>query len=117
MKTRKQHTHSRMTDIIKIPCYSTPLTMHFGSESNYQRFVGTAYFICEKDKDLGAKKHRITGVTYDPDSVYGMTDGHAGNCWKVTVANDEDGSSATYSIRNWIDIVRHYQDKGFEFYS
>jgi hypothetical protein len=33
--------------IIELPRHSVPMTMHYGSEANYERFVGTAYFICD----------------------------------------------------------------------
>jgi hypothetical protein len=101
------------------------MTMHYGSEANYERFVGTAYFICDTSyspeiDDLEAemdnsKKHRISDVVYAPDKLYQANDGYAGGCWKVTVIDSENGSSATYYIRNWIDIVQYYLKKGFKF--
>jgi hypothetical protein len=99
------------------------MTMHYGSEANYERFVGTAYFICDTSyrpdiDDLDttkSKKHRISDVVYAPDKLYQVNDGYAGSCWKVTVIDSENGSSATYYIRNWIDIVQYYLKKGFKF--
>jgi len=95
--------------------------MHYGSQANYERFVGTAYFICDVSyrsnmDDLDkSKKHPISEVVYSPDKLYQANDGYVGSCWKVTVLNGENGTSATYSIRNWIDIVQYYLTKGYRF--
>ena len=107
-----------MTEIIKLPRYSTPMTLHYGSEAKYERFVDAAYFICghnADDSQQPSKKHRITEVIYAPDDTYRITDGHAGSCWKVKVVDGENESSAIYYIRNWIDIVQYYTIKGFTF--
>jgi len=108
-----------MTDIIELPRHSTPLTIHYGSQANYERFIGTAYFICDDDDDDGSqqngKKYSIMEVVYAPDDLYKTNDGYAGSCWKVNVIDGENGSSATYLIRNWIDIVQYYRIKGFKF--
>jgi hypothetical protein len=117
----------REENIIELPRHSVPMTMHYGSQANYERFIGTAYFICDisyrpniddLDKHIDttkSKKHHISEVVYSPDKLYQANDGYVGSCWKVTVLNGDDGTSATYSIRNWIDIVQYYLKKGFRF--
>ena len=117
-----------MTDLYpwtELQRHLVPMTMHYGSEANYERFVGTAFFICDisyrpdiDDLDTtktNSKKHSITEVVYSPDKLYQANDGYVGSCWKVTVLNGDNGTSATYSIRNWIDIVQYYLKKGFKF--
>ena len=122
--------YQKMTDlypweekIIELPRHSVPMTMHYGSEANYERFVGTAYFICDISyrpniddlENTTSKKHHISEVVYTPDKLYQANDGYVGSCWKIKVVNGENGSSVTYYIRNWIDIVEYYRKKGFKF--
>lgn len=110
-------------NIIELPRHSVPMTMHYGSEANYERFVGTAYFICDISyrpniddlENTASKKHYISEVMYAPDKLYQANDGYVGSCWKVTVVNGENRTSVTYYIRNWIDIVEYYRKKGFKF--
>lgn len=110
-------------NIIELARHSVPMTMHYGSEANYERFVGTAYFICDISyrpniddlENTTSKKHYISEVMYAPDKLYQVNDGYVGSCWKIKVVNGENGSSVTYSIRNWIDIVEYYRKKGFKF--
>ena len=112
-------------NIIELPRHSVPMTMHYGSEANYERFVGTAYFICDisyrpniddlENANTNSKKHYISEVIYAPDKLYQVNDGHVGSCWKIKVVNGENGSSVIYYIRNWIDIVEYYRKKGFKF--
>jgi hypothetical protein len=104
-----------MENNISIPYFTTPSTMHFGSDSNYSRFFGS-YFI---KKDFGDEKflnkHIIIEVKYEPDEIYRMNDGYGGRCWIVAIIDYENDKMNRYYIRNWIDIVHFYKEKGFEY--
>jgi len=101
--------------IISLPCVRKPLVYHYGSEAGYKRFR-YSYFI--KKSDIEANfiyKHIITAVEYLPDEIYRRDDGYAGRCWIVSVNNNENEIFEKYYIRNWIDIVEFYKEKGLEF--
>ncbi len=88
-----------MSEIIVLPYHVTNYTCHFGSTSKYERFVGASF----------GKTHIIQQVQYDSDELYRTVDGNSGRCWKVVVSNTEDATSKKYYIRNWCDIVHHYE--------
>jgi len=96
-------------------------TIHYGHGSNYERFANGSYFICDtsylppSQEALESRKHYITAVEYDTDSLYRSTDGYAGNCWKVKVVDKATNVETTYRIRNWVDIVQNYQRRGHRF--
>lgn len=101
------------TDTISLPCLTTPYTLHFGSSAKLANYATTcSYFIecayADESENPNDKKHVITAVKYETDSVYNMTDGHAGKCWKVTVYDAETETFSNYAIRNWCDLVYHY---------
>jgi len=101
------------TDTIELPCLTTPYTLHFGSSAKLANYATTcSYFIerahADESENPSNKKHVITSVKYQPDSVYNMTDGHAGKCWKVGVYDAETETFSNYAIRNWCDLVYHY---------
>jgi hypothetical protein len=101
--------------VILLPCISKPLLYHYGSQSGYQRFR-YSYFI--KKSDIEANiicKHIITKVEYLPDEIYRRDDGYAGRCWIISVNNNENENFEKYYIRNWIDIIEFYKEKGFGF--
>ncbi len=104
------------TDTIELPCLTTPYTLHFGSSDKLANYVTScSYFIerpcADESENPNNKKHVITSVKYEPDSVYKMTDGHAGKCWKVTVYDSETETFSNYAIRNWCDLIYHYSTK------
>jgi hypothetical protein len=39
----------------------------------------------------------------------------AGKCWIVTINDNENEKFVKYYIRNWIDIVEFYKEKGLVF--
>jgi hypothetical protein len=90
-------------------------TIHWGNHSNFERFVG-AYFI-EVSLNTAIKKHVITKVKYEPDEIYNRVDGMAGCCWAVGVLDTNTNTTTNYHIRNWIDIVHHYEEQGYQFVS
>lgn len=103
---------------------SGPTIVHYGSNSNYERFTNGSYFICDaynpdidavKEEDPRSKKHYIVAVVYDTDTLYKTTDGHLGNCWTVKVVDKETNVETSYRIRNWIDIVQNYLRRGYRF--
>jgi hypothetical protein len=104
------------TPILELPCICRPSLYHYGSESNYQRFRHS-YFI--KTNPLPDEtiiyKYIIIDVTYTPDKLYNSVDGMAGKCWIVTINNTENDKIEKYYIRNWIDIVEYYKEKGLKF--
>lgn len=104
-----------MDKIISVPCYTTPTTSHFGSTSNYSRFIDSYFILKDSGDEKYIYKHIIIGVKYEPDEFYRMNDGYFGNCWLVTVNDNENCKINTYYIRNWIDIVHFYEEKGFIF--
>ena len=102
--------------IKELPCICRPSLYHYGSESNYQRFR-FSYFITniyDPNEDI-IYKHIITDVKYQPDSVYSTCDGYFGKCWVVTINDAENNETDKYYIRNWIDIVEYYKEKGLKF--
>jgi hypothetical protein len=104
------------TPILELPCICRPSLYHYGSESNYQRFCHS-YFITniyDPNEDI-IYKHIITDVKYKPDSVYSTCDGYFGKCWVVTINDVENDKIEKYYIRNWIDIVEYYKEKGIKF--
>lgn len=110
---RSEPAQTMTTDTISLPCLTTPYTLHFGSVEKLANFATTAsYFIesayADESQNPDNKKHIITSVKYEPDSVYNMTDGHAGKCWKVGVYDAETETFSNYAIRNWCDLVYHY---------
>jgi hypothetical protein len=104
-------------EIIHLPCIIIPQLYHYGSQSNYQRFR-YSYFI-KKDTDSEREtllyKYIIMSVQYVPDELYSSVDGMAGKCWIVSINDNENGKVIKYYIRNWIDIVEFYKEKGGEF--
>ena len=102
--------------IKELPCVCRKYLYHYGSESNYQRFR-FSYFIKfnpSTDENI-IYKYIIYNVTYAPDELYNSVDGMAGKCWIVTINNTEDDQIEKYYIRNWVDIVEYYKEKGFKF--
>ena len=104
------------TPILELPCICRPSLYHYGSESNYQRFCHS-YFITniyDPNEDI-IYKHIITDVKYQPDKLYNSVDGMAGKCWIVIINDAENDKIEKYYIRNWIDIVEYYKEKGLKF--
>ena len=100
--------------IIPLPYIHISSPWHFGSESKYDRFSGSTYFI-RNDNEQIIYKYIVMKVVYKPDELYNRVDGNAGRCWIVTINDNENGKIIKYYIRNWIDIVEHYREKGLEF--
>ena len=102
--------------IIELQCSSKHITYHYGSESNYQRFR-FSYFIKINPSPYKniIYKYIISDVTYTPDKLYNSVDGMAGKCWIVTINDAENDKIEKYYIRNWIDIVEYYKEKGLKF--
>ena len=103
--------------IIPLPSISKPGLNHFGSQSNYQRFR-YSYFIkqdTESDRETLLYKYMIMSVQYVPDELYSSNDGTAGKCWIVTINDNENEKIIKYYIRDWIDIVEFYKEKGLKF--
>jgi hypothetical protein len=102
-------------EIIELPCIIKENLYHYGSESNYQRFR-YSYFINENVKsETILYKYIIMSVQYVPDELYSSVDGMAGKCWIVSINDNENDKLVTYYIRNWIDIVEFYKEKGLKF--
>jgi len=102
--------------IMHLPCVTRPMTYHYGSEASYQRFR-YSYFIKNNSEsdDKFIYKHIITSVEYAPDKIYCENDGYYGKCWIVSIDDNQDEKLVKYYIRNWIDIVEFYKEKGLEF--
>jgi|LauGreDrversion4_1035100.scaffolds.fasta_scaffold02808_1 hypothetical protein len=88
--------------------------LHFGSISNYERFI-YSYFIAETSDNDTVYKHIITHVQYSPDSVYKNTDGHAGYSWVVTIRNNDTDTTHEYRINNWCELIKIYENQGLVF--
>ena len=103
--------------IIPLPSIKKPTVLHYGSESCYERFSGNSYFItCSDECEINLiYKYIVMKVEYKPDEIYSQVDGNAGRCWIVTINDNENGKIIKYYIRNWIDIVEHFKEKGLEF--
>jgi hypothetical protein len=103
--------------IIPLPCITKTTTYHYGSQSNYQRFC-YSYFIkndTETERETLLYKYIIMSVQYVPDELYSSVDGMAGKCWIVTINDNDKEKFVKYYIRNWIDIVEFYKEKGVVF--
>ena len=102
------------SEIISLPSIPRGTTLHFGSTSTYERFIGS-YFInknWEKSNDEYIYKDIITNIEYNTDTVYSNT---GGNYWVITVQNTEHNTILYYYIRNFGDIVTYYEGKDFVF--
>jgi len=103
--------------IIPLPCIIKATIYHYGSKSNYQRFR-YSYFIkndTESASETIIYKYIICSVKYAPDELYSSVNGMAGKCWIVSINDNENGKLIKYYIRNWIDIVEFYKEKGIVF--
>jgi len=100
-----------------LPTASRPITLHCGSSAGFERFKGTSYFIqkVNESNDSITYKHIVIDVKYKPDEYYRLHDGNIGRCWLVKVLDNETGEVCCYSIRNWIDLVDYYDEKGLKF--
>jgi len=104
--------------IIELPCASGkyPYIYHYGSESNYQNLCHSYFIKNNRDNnETIIYKHIIIDVKYIPDKLYSSVDGMAGKCWVITINNNENETVEKYYIRNWIDIVEFYKEKGCVF--
>ena len=103
--------------IIGLPCIRKTHLYHYGSQSNYQRFH-YSYFIkedTETERETLLYKCIIMSVQYVPDELYSSVDGMAGKCWIVSINDNDNQKFVKYYLRNWIDIVEFYKEKGFKF--
>jgi hypothetical protein len=103
--------------IIPLPCSTKTTIYHLGSKSNYQRFC-YSYFIkedTESDRETLLYKYIIISVQYVPDELYSSVDGKSGKCWIVTINDNDKQKIFKYYIRDWIDIVEFYNEKGLVF--
>lgn len=105
------------TPVIPLPCVSRPMLLHYGSESCYERFSGNSYFIASSDEcEINLiYKYIVMKVEYTPDELYRHVDGNVGRCWIVTINDNENEEIIKYYIRNWVDIVEYFKEKGLEF--
>ena len=99
-----------MSVFVSLPSCTNTNSLHFGSQSNYQRFR-FSYF----NEETKSNKHIITDIKYHPDDLYSTYDGMTGNCWLVEVNDSVNEIINTYYIRNWSDIVHFYKEKKFNF--
>ena len=106
--------------IIDLPCILKPRLYHYGSESYYQRFK-YSYFIQKDATDHPNLLYKkiIMEVLYKPDETYRINDGMTGKCWIVTIDDNQTDNVhkkiTKYYIRNWIDLVHYFEEKGFAF--
>jgi len=102
-------------NIINVDAFRGPITLHWGSSSNYGRFCDDgSYFVRESAPE---ERHYVVAVEYKPDELYRQVDGMAGRCWMVVIrgAQRRDDITGTYYIRNWIDIVKCFETLGYKF--
>lgn len=83
--------------------------LHMGSQSGYERFVGS-YF--EKRSETGIDKVIMHLIQYSPDKTYINTDGYGGTCWMVDLKRDTGMSSE--SFRNLEDLIEQYEANGYK---
>jgi hypothetical protein len=103
--------------IVPLPSIKKPMLLHWGSESGYERFSGNSYFIgcCDVYENNLIYKYIVMKVEYISDELYRQVDGNAGRCWIVTINDNKHEVIIKYYIRNWIDIVEYFKEKGLEF--
>ena len=113
--------------VIQVPLFRSITVLHQGSSANYERFVGS-YFVkkqvdepntivaspCDSVNHCNTQ-HTIIYAAYQPDYSYMDSDGVYGRCWVVCVNNTETGEWTTYTIRNWIDLVKYYESFDYAF--
>ena len=108
-----------MSDIIRLPySQSAGFTHHYGFAAKYStNMIGAYFLLCNKTNENSSSQSPvridITDVEYAPDDLYDSTDGVAGRCWIVTGQDIENQKTVKYYIRNWIDIVRHFEPNGY----
>lgn len=101
---------------ILLPCICRPMMLHFGNQSDYGRFLYSYFIKTDPEPDeIFIYKHIINSVRYVPDDTYSLVDGMVGRCWIVTINNVENDTFDNFYIRNWIDIVEYFKEKGLKF--
>ena len=114
-----------MSDIIQLPYkQSAGFTNHHGFAAKYStNMIGAYFLLCNKTNECSSSpsplRINIANVEYAPDDLYDSTDGVAGRCWIVTATAQEGENQKTvkYYIRNWIDIVHHFETNGYVFFA
>ena len=111
-----------MSDIIRLPYkQSAGFTNHYGFAAHYERMIGAYFLLCNKTNENSSSpspvRINISDVEYAPDDLYDSTDGVAGRCWIVTGQDSENQKTVKYYIRNWIDIVHHFEPNGYVFFA
>jgi hypothetical protein len=86
--------------------------LHFGRESNYEIYIGNYFEQIELSQENIIEKAIIKDIVYEPDIIYIASDGHAGRCWYTEII---DNGIIKYSFRNFSDIVKMYEKKGYKF--
>ena len=103
-----------MSNHIYVPTYKTP-GLHFGSQSKFERLVGS-YFEEENFGDDNCMyKSIITSIIYKPDIIYSSTDGYGGRCWIADIVESKETEKNLYHFRNFSDLVKLFQEKGYNF--
>ncbi len=103
-----------MSNTIDLPSYGG---YHFGSITRIKQFIG-CYFEERNPTTNIINKAIIMTIDYKPDQIYLSTDGHAGNCWTVYIADSREINGELeiiYNFRNMRDLVMHYEKEGFKF--
>lgn len=86
--------------------------LHFGRESNYEIYISNYFEQIELSEENIIEKAIIKDIVYEPDIIYIASDGHAGRCWYAEII---DNGIIKYSFRNFSDIVKMYEKKGYKF--
>ena len=86
--------------------------LHFGRESNYEIYISNYFEQIELSQENIIEKAIIKDIVYEPDIIYIASDGHAGRCWYAEII---DNGIIKYSFRNFSDIVKMYEKKGYKF--
>ena len=100
-----------MKSFYQVNCCETN-ELHFGSESNYELLNGSYFEQNELSRENIIEKAIIKNITYEPDETYIESDGYTGRCWCATII---DNGLVKYSFRNFSDIVKIYEKKGYKF--
>lgn len=106
--------------LIPIVLNSTGKGLHMGRQAGYERFVGSYFEKINETENNFIDKAIINSIKYNPDKIYGETDGYVGTCWSVDIIDPDDNTKwatgiSSYSFRNFQDLVAHYELRGYKF--
>ena len=91
---------------------------HFGIMVDLKKYSGS-YFECNNEDVFGyIYKAIIFCITYNPDYIYIMTNGHFGNCWTARIHDARfvgDDYEYNLNFRNFSDLIGYYESQDMKY--